>query len=228
MNSERGELLMLPRWTVLNIGAITRNKFWGERESESYRHIYCTSTVIRTGAEVILVDPPMTGADMAYLLDSRCGLTFRDVTKVFITHTHGDHMQGLDEFPDAAWYMMPKELAAYSASSKNQQRAARVIPAGDEIAPGIKTIAIPGHTPGLGGLLFTAAEGTVVITGDGVMTRDFFRHRMGYYNSADPEAAAQSICHLATIADVIVPGHDNAFLVAAAQKDPLTEISYTK
>ncbi len=219
---------MQPRWIVLNIGSITRNKFWGERESESYRHIYCTSTVIRAQSDIILVDPPMQGRDMEYLLDSRCGITPKEITKVFVTHAHGDHLLGIDMFPDAEWYMMPAELAAYKASTRDAHSAERFNPAGEQIAPGITAIAIPGHTPGLGGLRFAAAEGTVVIAGDGVMTRDFFRHRIGYYNSADFAMASESIERLAGIADMIVPGHDNAFAVLAAEKDPIVEIRYTK
>jgi hypothetical protein len=44
------------------------------------------------------------------------------------------------------------------------------------------------------------------------MTRDFWRERQGYFNSADFALAAQSIEKLAQTGDLIVPGHDNYFL----------------
>ena len=62
-------------------------------------------------------------------------------------------------------------------------------------------------------LLFECAGQKVVIAGDAVMTRDFFAHRQGYFNSVDFALAAQTIERIATIADVVVPGHDNYFSV---------------
>ncbi len=46
------------------------------------------------------------------------------------------------------------------------------------------------------------------------MTRDFFADRRGFHNSADLDAAGATITRLSTIADIIIPGHDNYFLVA--------------
>jgi glyoxylase-like metal-dependent hydrolase (beta-lactamase superfamily II) len=217
---------MLPKWTVLNIGSISRNKFWGEREEKSYREIFCTCTLIQTDTDIIVVDPSMAGDDMAYLLDSRCGILPGDVTKVFVTHTHGDHTVGMDGFPHAQWFMMPGEIASLGKGQEQWQD--RFIPAGDEIASGIGTISLPGHTPTLGGLIFNALEGRVVVAGGGVMTRDFFRHRMEYHNSQDPAVASQTLEMLANTADVIVPGHDNYFYVKAAEAMPKQEIIYTK
>ena len=217
---------MLPRWTVITIGSITRNKFWGERDEKSYRSIYCTSTLIKNDNDIIMVDPSMEGEKMAEMLDFRCGLTPDKITKVFVTHRHGDHCAGLSCFPNAQWFMMPKELE--SGAADKEFKADRFTAAGEEISPGIHTIKLPGHTPGLGGLWFDAAEGRAVVTGDGVMTRDFFRRRMGYYNSADFEQASASIEKLIEFADVIVPGHDNYFMVKAAMADPEQEIVYSK
>ena len=208
---------MLPKWTVLSIGAISRNKFWGESDDKSHRNIYCTSTLIQTDTDIIIVDPSMQAYEMAWLLDFRSGLTLDKVTKVYATHFHGDHSAAMPFFPNAQWFMPPLEIdrVEFSGYSKD-----RIIPARDEISPGINTIALPGHTPGLTGLWFDSAEGRVVVAGDGVMTRDFFRHRTGYYNSTDLQQAAASIDKLIDFADVIVPGHDNYFLVKAALSDP--------
>lgn len=89
--------------------------------------------------------------------------------------------------------------------------AARIEPAHEEVIPGARLIALPGHTLGLAGLLFDTPEGTVAIAGDSVMTRDFFLHRQGYFNSAGQEASARSIDCLAACARWIVPGHGNYF-----------------
>ena len=53
---------------------------------------------------------------------------------------------------------------------------------------------------------------SVVIAGDAVATRDFWRERRGYYNCVDFELAAKSMDQIAGLADIVVPGHDNFFL----------------
>jgi glyoxylase-like metal-dependent hydrolase (beta-lactamase superfamily II) len=59
-----------------------------------------------------------------------------------------------------------------------------------------------------------AGEGLrVVVAGDAAMTRDFFRAIDYYFNTADTEAAVRSIEEITTTADVVVPGHDNYFLI---------------
>jgi glyoxylase-like metal-dependent hydrolase (beta-lactamase superfamily II) len=42
-----------------------------------------------------------------------CGLTPEDVSHVFITHGHFDHMGGIDLFPKAKFYLQEKEMAAW-------------------------------------------------------------------------------------------------------------------
>jgi hypothetical protein len=46
------------------------------------------------------------------------------------------------------------------------------------------------------------------------MTEEFFRAREGYHNSTDLDRARASIDLLAREADIIIPGHGNAFLTA--------------
>jgi glyoxylase-like metal-dependent hydrolase (beta-lactamase superfamily II) len=81
-----------------------------------------------------------------------------------------------------------------------------------ELAPDIALLATPGHTLNHHSLVFDSEGLRVVVAGGAVMTRDFLRTREYYFNTADPEAAVQSIEEIAATADVVVPGHDNYLL----------------
>jgi N-acyl homoserine lactone hydrolase len=44
---------------------------------------------------------------------SECGVTPEDVTHVFLTHGHYDHMGGTDAFPNATFYLQERELSKW-------------------------------------------------------------------------------------------------------------------
>jgi glyoxylase-like metal-dependent hydrolase (beta-lactamase superfamily II) len=89
------------------------------------RNLPYAYALIKGGGEVILVD---TGYDHKeygkYLAElygvsnwhpaeevlAECGVTPADVTTVFITHAHFDHMGGLDLFPNAKFYIQKREI----------------------------------------------------------------------------------------------------------------------
>ena len=52
---------------------------------------------------------------------------------------------------------------------------------------------------------------SVVVAGDAVATLDFWKERRAYYNAVDPEESKRSMNVINSIADIIVPGHDNSF-----------------
>lgn len=208
------------RWSVLTIGHLSRNRFWGEDESRAHRGPLCTSVLVRTGEAVILVDPPLPPDDMPGLLDRRAGLPPNAVTHVYLTHFHGDHCFGLEAFPNVPWLMPDAELdfvrstlADTAPERRLLERIRPVIAENGEVVPGVRTVHLPGHTPGLAGLAFTDADGfRVVVASDAAMTRDFFDARAGYFNSHDFNAVAQSIDRLHREADLVIPGHDNYFI----------------
>ena len=53
---------------------------------------------------------------------------------------------------------------------------------------------------------------SVIVAGDSVPMRDFWRERRGYHNAVDFELSAQTMERMSAMADIIVPGHDNYFL----------------
>ena len=65
------------------------------------RDRFCTSLMVEAGEKKYLIDG---GAPVASLLIAR-GMTPADIDAVFVTHTHGDHINGLIEMIDLeSWY----------------------------------------------------------------------------------------------------------------------------
>jgi glyoxylase-like metal-dependent hydrolase (beta-lactamase superfamily II) len=153
---------------------------------------------------------------MVRVLDRRAGIAPASVDIVFLTHFHGDHRVGLAAFPNAVWYMPSAEIehgkTQLALDSPDRRVLDLIRPAGQELIPGIRVIATPGHSVGHASLVFENEGLRVVVAGDAAMTRDFFRHSDYYFNTVDPEAAVASIGTVAQEADVVVPGHDNSFL----------------
>lgn len=204
---------MIARWDIITIGNISRNRYWGESEERPLRPTLCTCTLIRGSDFSLLVDPSCQDADrMAAELDRRAGLKPADITAVFVTHHHADHHFGLAHFPDADWFAAPGVAAAMDASGDYDRKLA---PAPDRLFDDIAVMPTPGHTLDHHSLRFECDGLSVIIAGDAVMTRDFFRDRRGYFNSIDPELASRTIGDIAAAADVVAPGHDNCFLTRA-------------
>ena len=142
-------------------------------------------------------------------LDRRAGLKPRDINAVFVTHEHGDHFAGVAHFPDAKWLAAPAVAGILNKSAKLSRRFEN---AGECLFDAVGVMAAPGHTASHHSLRFDCDGLSVVIAGDAVATRDFFRERRGYFNAVDFELSARTMDKLAALADIIVPGHDNYFL----------------
>ncbi len=130
--------------------------------------------LVKAGEETVLVDSGEAGKPYGGLvLESMklAGIKPEAVTRVVITHSHGDHVLGLltDEgqptFPNATYVMSNEELAYWRERiDEGQQpilammeaRGLRLIDANadDQIVPGVSAVPIPGHTPGQMAVLF--------------------------------------------------------------------------
>ena len=93
--------------------------------------------------------------------------------------------------------------------------AFHALPVGDELAPGITVVPLPGHTEGICGLAFTAPEGRVLLTGDAVMTREFYQAGKPYLFGWNDDIGSSTITSLYGKYDLIIPGHGEAFLAKA-------------
>ena len=93
---------MTVRFTIVNIGTLSMNKFWGE--TERLRSPSATCTLLQAGGKRLLVDPSPDSEPLARLLFERTGLRPEAVDAVFCTHWHGDHRFGLALFEGKAFY----------------------------------------------------------------------------------------------------------------------------
>ncbi|HET7560588.1 MAG TPA: MBL fold metallo-hydrolase [Limnochordia bacterium] len=208
-------------WHILTIGCLSRNRFWGESEARAQRPARCTTTLLVSGDQRILVDPSLPPEAMATVLDERCGLRPEAIDLVYLTHFHGDHRVGLEAF-GAPILMAQAEIdywrSALPGDHRDRTRLDALRPAEGSLPDALTLLPLPGHTPGLTGLAFDAGEGRVVLAADAVMTRDFFAAKAGYFNNLDPEATRTSIERIGRSADVVIPGHDNYFIVRPVRR----------
>lgn len=200
----------IKHWDIITIGNLSRNRYWGESDERPLHSAICTCTVIIGKNFNLIVDPSIADeATMLSELKRRTGLTPDDFDFVFITHHHGDHVAGLRHFTKGRWFA--GEITA-SELNKSNNFPKTVETAGNSLFGVIDVLNTRGHTPDHSSLRFDYKGLSVVIAGDAVATYDFWVEKRMYYNVLDPEEAKKTLEKINSIADIIVPGHDNYFL----------------
>lgn len=196
-------------WDVITIGNLSRNRYWGESDERAIHSVICTCSVISGEDFHIIIDPSLADeAAMATELMRRTGLTPDNIDVVFITHQHGDHVAGLKHFLKARW-IAGSDVA--SGLNKSVRFAKQIEPAENSLFGAIDVIPTPGHTPDHQSLRFDYKGLSIVIAGDSVATKDFWDEKRAYYNVLDSAESKRSMEKIDSIADIIVPGHDNSF-----------------
>src|SRR5271169_3763786 len=109
---------------------------------------------------------------------AECGLTPEDVTSIFITHAHFDHMGNIEDFPNAKFYIQERELSKWVwAMSLERRFRWLVLVNGDreDVLPGIDLhAAFDTHTWGSMWVTVRARE-TWVFCGDLAYTQENLR-----------------------------------------------------
>jgi len=203
---------MVPaRFTIVNIGCLSMNKFWGE--TERVRQASATCTLLQSGDRRLLVDPSPHPDELAISLFNTTGLRPEAIDRIYVTHHHGDHRYGLGLFAHAKWLMAVDALAEWRERvPEDAPTISRFVPADGQLPDGITLYHAPGHTHQLHALTVDSAWGKLIVAGDAVMTPEFFAAEQGYHNSVDFGMASETIRRIKADADLIVPGHGNVIL----------------
>jgi len=134
------------------------------------------SLLVRTGHRVLLIDTGI-GAKAPIASLGEVGVSPKAVTDVLITHSHGDHIGGLlDEsghlaFPKATIRMSSAEWAWMQKNGPAEVVKAisahvRTFEPGAQIAPGVTSVALGGHTPGHCGYEIASGDSRLLDIGD--------------------------------------------------------------
>jgi len=217
---------MSVEFCVVSIGALSRNRLWGE--SAAVRTSHATTTAVFADERLILVDPSLPAAAMGPVLNERTGRQLADVTDVFCTTLRPVHRRSIQALPDAAWWVHGDELAAYrghltglletaerldadaaTAVEGDLKLLERFGAAPEQFGDQVTVYPLAGASPGSAGLLLTPPTSTILIAGDAAVTAEHVRRGQVWEGCADVEAALRCLGDLLELADVIVPGHDN-------------------
>jgi glyoxylase-like metal-dependent hydrolase (beta-lactamase superfamily II) len=211
-------------YRIISIGSLSRHELW--QQDCPPRPPHATTTLVRSGDRVILVDPSLPAKVLLPRLAERSGLKPQDITDVFLTCFRPAHRWGLSAFTEAHWLISEQErntIGAMLVERFEQEddpeakqtlqqdiallRKCEVAP--DKLADHVDLFPLPGYTPGTCGLLLSEPRTTVLIAGDAVATGEHLEQGRVLRGAFDLELAQESVVEAVQIADVIVPGHDN-------------------
>ncbi|MGA8262348.1 MAG: MBL fold metallo-hydrolase [Arenicellales bacterium] len=165
------------------------------------------------------------------------GASLSAVDAVVLSHFHFDHAANWDLFPRARIYLHELEME-YISSAKSSEDAAvlryhvealeaskrlELVEQDVEIEEGIRLLHAPGHTPG--SIIVACDEH--VLCGDALKNRWDLSGRGVSAPVWDPEEAQRTIARIATLGDVLHPGHDAALTRVRKEWKPVKEPQMT-
>lgn len=169
--------------------------------------------------------PPEESPDQALLA---LGVDPKEIDTVILTHLHWDHCSNNHLFPNATFYVqraemhyaldpVPKFYSQYESFAigmvppwARQDTKWKFLDGEYQLAEGIRLIPVPGHTPGLMGVLVDTAKGPHFVAGDAVPLYDnIVNGRLIPHGIvAELPPYYKSIETMESLGAVIIPGHD--------------------
>lgn len=178
----------------------------------------------------IVVDTGHTGLRRTLLAALRSrGLVESDVDVVVCTHAHWDHIENLDVFPRAEIVVHRNERRYVKQPHPNDfacprwidlifehfDRRIHEVEEGEVLLPGVEIVDAPGHSAGTIAVTARTSDGLAVISGDSIQNSTVAVERRNALVFWDEAMANRTVEKLVTLADVIYPGHDQAFRIDA-------------
>ncbi len=143
------------------------------------------------------------------------GVRPRDIDLIVLTHTHIDHIGGLEFFPDTPVLLHANERALprplyFDRDSVYEWPAVRAwstVDGDSELEPGLRLCYSPGHSIGhMSALLMLPCTGAVLLTGDAIDRPALFHE--GFAN-ATAQRSAERLREIARAANAfVIYGHD--------------------
>jgi glyoxylase-like metal-dependent hydrolase (beta-lactamase superfamily II) len=162
------------------------------------------------------------------------GIDPADVRHVVLTHLHWSHCGNLELFENARFYVQDDELryaispialhrAAYARSGDITPPWLAVLDRVDtirgaaDIAPGVSTVPLPGHTPGSQGVLVETDAGRFLIAGDCLNSYDNWAGGAGHDHIPSSSFTnlidyAESFARIDSLGCAVIPSHDQRVL----------------
>ena len=223
---------------IISIGTLAANPLWGEKAGSTVRTGHATTTLIRSGKRVILVDPGLPDAAVAARLGERANLRPGDITHIFLTSFRPETRRGIMAFPNATWWIseaereglgVPLVRRLQEAAQHGDQEMVEMLQrdvavlkkceaAPDRLAEHVDLFPLPGMTPGTCGVLVAGGGGkgsgrsagaTTLICGDAIATTEHLERGMVLHGAIDVQLAQESFKEAVEIADILVLGRDN-------------------
>lgn len=128
---------------VISIGSLSTNPIWNEREPRRTGH--STTTLVRSGDAVVLVDPGLPAPALKARLSERVNLAPKDITHVFLTSFSPECRRALELFDQAEWLLSETEretvgVPMATSLQRLAQTAEDLRDAGEEVDDDQKTM----------------------------------------------------------------------------------------
>jgi len=154
--------------------------------------------LVEIGGTTVLVDPAEDSDRLADFVGERT------IDAVVLTHGHFDHVGGAWAFPDATVHIHPADRPFVDHAHPDRPEIVGILDEAHEIAPGLRVLHTPGHSPG-SVCLYAEADG-VLFGGDLLFAGSIGRTD---FPGGDPRVMRESLRRIVALDGdpTVYPGH---------------------